>query len=358
MRRVHLAAAFAAVSLLSFQPAFADPVTVTDPRGVEVTLRAPAERLAIIPIPMASVVIALDGSTNRIAAMNPIAVQSVTEGFLGRIYPEAADIPSDIIASGRFAPNVEAILGLGVDAVIQWKAPKDIIAPLEAVGLPVIGLQNDPSTQEINEKNLTVLATVIGQEARLAEFLALHHARRAEIEAAVAAIPDADRPSVLYLRARGGQVRAAGTGTYRNFWIRLAGGRNAAAELPDQSEVGAEQIIAWNPDVIILSAFDQTTPADIYNDPAFVNLAAVQDRQVYKIPHGGYRWDPASHESHLAWTWAAMLLHTEVSFDLHADMRAAYQLFYGHALTSEEIDQILQVDLNAESAGYERFRAE
>lgn len=352
-----LSAAIAASFLLSSSPGFADPVTVTDLRGVEITLPAPAQRLAIIPIQMASVVIALDGATDRIAAMNPTAIQSITDGFLGRIYPQAADIPSDIISSGRFAPNVEAILAYGVDAVIQWKSPDDIIVPLEAVGLPVIGLQNDPRTQEINEQNLTVLATVIGQQERLAQFLELHHARRAEIEAAVADIAEADRPSVLYLRAQGGQTRAAGTGTYRNFWITLAGGRNTAAELSDQSEVGVEQIIAWNPDVIILSAFDETTPAEIYTDPAFSGLAAVQNRRVYKIPHGGYRWDPASHESHLAWTWAAMVLYPEISFDLHDDMRAAYDLFYDHALSDAEIDEILQVDLNAESAGYDRFRS-
>jgi ABC-type Fe3+-siderophore transport system permease subunit len=139
---------------------------------------------------MASVVMALYGSTARIAAMNPAAITSLTDGFLGQIYPEAVNIPSDIIASGQFAPNVEAILAHGVDAVIQWKTPEDIIAQLEAAGLPVIGLQNDPATQALNEQNLTVLARVIGQDARLQSFLALHHARQPEIAAAIADIAD------------------------------------------------------------------------------------------------------------------------------------------------------------------------
>jgi iron complex transport system substrate-binding protein len=358
MRRFSFAAAIAASLVLFPCAGWTDPITVTDLRGTEIMLPGPAERLAIIPIPMASVVMALDGSTARIAAMNPAAITSVTDGFLGQIYPEAVNIPSDIIASGQFAPNVEAIIAHGVDVVIQWKTPEDIIAPLEAAGLPVIGLQNDPATQALNEQNLTVLARVIGQEARLQSFLALHHARQPEIAAAIADIADNDRPSVLYLRVQEGQLRAAGTKTYRNFWITLAGGRNAAAGVEGQNEVNAEQIIAWNPDVILLSAFDPATPAEIYANPAFANLAAVQNRRVYKVPHGGYRWDPASHESHLAWTWAAMLFHPEVTFDLHGDMRSAYELFYGHTLTAAEIDAILRVDLNADSAGYDRFRAQ
>lgn len=358
MRRTQIAAALAALSFIFSPATFADPITITDLRGQEITLPGPAERLAVIPIPMASVTIALDGSTDRIAAMNPIAVQSVTEGFLGRIYPEAADIPSDIIASGRFAPNVEAILALGVDVVVQWQSPPDLIAPLEAVGMPVIGLQNDPSSQELNIRNLTALARVLRQQERLEQFLALHNSRQAEIEAAVAGIEEEARPTVLYLRVQRGQTRAAGLATYRNFWITLAGGTNAAAELPAQNEIGSEQIIAWDPEIIILSAFDNAMPDDFYADPAFAGLQAVQNRRVYKIPHGGYRWDPASHESHLAWTWAAMLMHPEIEFDLHGDMRSAYELFYGYELSNAEIDQILQIEPNAESAGYERFASQ
>lgn len=360
MRRNFSAAAFAAVlSSICFtaMPLLADPVIVTDMRGKEISLPAPAERLAIIPIPMASVVIALDGSTKRIAAMNPQAVKSVTDGFLGAIFPEAATIPSDIIAGGQFAPNVESILALKPDAIIQWKSPEDIIAPLEAAGLTVIGLQNNPATQDINEQNLTILAKVIGQDARLAQFLDLHHTRLAEIKALTDGMTDADRPRALYLRHNGEELQVSGTKTYQNFWLGLSGTRNVAAEIEGQTVTSVEQIIAWDPQVIILSAFDDATPAQIYADPAWSGISAVKEKRVYKIPHGGYRWGPGSHESHLAWTWAAMVMHPEISFDIRTDMRSAYQLFYGHDLTDAESDAILQTDLNLDSAGYDRFLA-
>lgn len=361
MRRILPVAAIAATVHLfiysSALPVFAEPVTVIDMRGKEISLAAPAERLAIIPIPMASVVIALDGSIKRIAAMNPEAVKSVTDGFLGTIFPDAAQIPSDIIAGGQFAPNVESILALRPDAIIQWKSPVDIIAPLEAAGLTVVGLQNNPATQDINEQNLTILAKVIGQEGRLTKFLGLHHKRLAEITALTEKTMAANRPRALYLRHQGEGLQVSGIKTYQNFWLELSGAVNVAAAIEGQTATTVEQIAAWDPEVIILSAFDKATPSELYADPAWAGISAIKEKRVYKIPHGGYRWDPGSHESHLAWTWAAMVMHPEVDFDIRNDMRGAYKLFYGHDLTDTEIDTILQSGLNAESAGYDRFAA-
>lgn len=336
----------------------AQAFSVVDQRDKSIEFSAPAKRLVIIPIPMSSVVIALDGSTKRIAAMHPVAVKSVRGGFLGKIFPEAANIPSDIVAGGRFNPNLESVLALRPDAVIQWKSPDKIIAPLENAGLKVVGLQNNPKSQALNERNLTILASVIGQTDRLKQILSRHHARLDEIAAQSKKLSQADRPRALYLRIQGGTLRAAGTGIYQNFWLNLGGGINPAAEagLKGLAPVTDEQIIEWNPDIIILSAFDKMKPAEIYAKPVFAGLKAVQNRRVYKIPHGGYRWDPASHESHLAWTWAAMVLNPDVfKFSLREDMRSAYKLFYRHDLTNAEIDAILQMPLNRESAGYAAF---
>lgn len=70
-------------------PVAAEPVTFTDHEGRKVTLPAPAQRIASIPIPMASTLIAIDGATDRLVGMNPTAKSAIMEGILGRIFPEA-----------------------------------------------------------------------------------------------------------------------------------------------------------------------------------------------------------------------------------------------------------------------------
>ena len=72
-----------------------------------------------------------------------------------------------------------------------------------------------------------------------------------------------------------------------------------------------EQVLTWNPQVILLGNFDAAMPSDIYGDPRWQSVEAVKARRVYKFPLGGYRWDPPSQESALGWIWLAGLLHPE-----------------------------------------------
>ena len=120
-----------------------------------------------------------------------------------------------------------------------------------------------------------------------------------------------------------------------------------------------EQIAAWDPDVILLNTFeDGLTTAFVHDDPILSLTSAARSRRVYKMPLGGYRWDPPSHESPLTWMWLANLLHPDLfRFDLRAEMRAAYQSFYGYALSDDDIDSILWMPMQREAAGYEQFAA-
>ena len=64
-----------------------------------------------------------------------------------------------------------------------------------------------------------------------------------------------------------------------------------------------EQVLRWDPEVILLGNFDPAMPQDIYSDPVWQNISAVRSRRVYKVPLGGYRWDPPGQESPLMWHW-------------------------------------------------------
>lgn len=331
-------------------------IRVEDQRGQIIELPRPAERIVAIPIPMASVIMALDGSSRRLVGMHPSARQSVQEGFLRRIFPEALSIQADVTRGGMFTPNLETILALRPDVVVQWTEPVDLIRTLEGAHLTVVGLIDSPPTQEIHERNLTIIGEVIGQRERVAQLIRTQQETRRQIETAVAGIPESEKPRVLYLRSLRQSMRPAGRNTYQDFWIRLVGGNNVAAFAGLNMAVNLEQIGAWNPQVIFVGSFDDATPDDLLRHPALAGVDAVRHRRVYKLPHGGYRWDPGSHESHLTWQWAAMLLHPErARFDLRGAMRATYRFLYRYELTDADIDAILQVPVNAAMLGYAAF---
>jgi iron complex transport system substrate-binding protein len=339
-------------------PLLAQPVKVEDQRGKTIELAAPAERIITIPIPMAAVIMALDGSSKRLVGIHPQARKSIADGFLKRVFPEALEITADVVRGGQFNPNLESILGLRPDLVVQWTEPADLIASLERAGLRVAGLFNDPPTQEVNERNLTIVGELIGRGDRIRALLTRHRETQTRIAAVAAAIPQDKRPRALYFREFGMTMRPAGSNNYRDYAISLSGGRNAAADLKGMSAaVNVEQIIRWNPDVILLGAFDDSTPHMVSSAPELAGIEAVKNRRVYKMPHGGYRWDPGSHESFLAWQWASMLLHpNRFDFDLRSDMRRSYEFFYNYKLGDSEIDDILRMDVNSDMAAYARFK--
>lgn len=341
--------------LAVLQPAWAQ-IRVEDQRGKILTLTQPASRIVTIPIPMAAILMGLDGSSRRLVGMHPAARQSLQVGFLRRVFPDALSIPADVTRGGMFTPNIESIIALQPDLVVQWTEPADLVNTLEGAGLTVLGLLNDPPTQEVHARNLTLLGTVIGQRERTAQLLQRQHDQHQALETALGGLPAAARPRVLYLRSLSQHMRPAGHHTYQDFWIRLAGGVNVVTTAGMNTVINYEQMIAWNPEVIFLGTFDAATPQDIMGNPMLADVDAVRQRRVYKLPHGGYRWDPGSHESHLTWPWVAMLLHpTRVHVDLRSAIRETYRFLYRYALTDAELDDILQMPLNATMAGYAAF---
>jgi iron complex transport system substrate-binding protein len=337
---------------------WAQEITVTDQRGKSVHLASPAKRIVAIPKPMASVIIALDGGTSRLVAIHPAARKSIKEGFLNRIFPEALSIRSDITRGGMFTPNLESILELQPDLVVQWTHPEEIITVIEDVSITVAGLINSPPNQDINERNLMIIGELIGKKDRVTELAEKNSHIFNKINAVTSKIPKSDRPRALYFWRSKKNLKPDGNNSYQDSWLTLTGGINAAAKdfKKHSTAVNVEQIIAWNPEIIFLGNFDNGVPEDFLNNPALAGVDAIKNHKVYKVPHGGYRWDPGSHESILQWQWAAMLMHPDkFDFDLRKNMRTMYKFFYNYDLNDEEIDEILHMDLNKDFPGYERF---
>jgi iron complex transport system substrate-binding protein len=327
-------------------------IRITDQRGVDVKLPAPAQRVVTIPLPMASIVMALDGSSRRVVGMHPAAKQSIEEGFLRKIYPQALSISSDITRGGMFNPNMETVLSLKPDVVVTWSEPLEAVQTMERAGLTVLTLRNDPPNLQQHFANMDKLARALGLERRLATLRSDIEAKNNRVEQAVAKVTVA--PRVLYLRQAKASLQASGKNTFQDFWMHQAGGKNVAGALNGhQAQTTAEQIIVWDPEIIFIGTFDAATPADIYGNPALANISAVRNKRVYKLPHGGYRWDPGSHESGLMLLWAASVMHpSSVNLNLRNEMRSSYEVIYRHALTDDEIDDILQLKANAASAHY------
>ncbi|MEP6648966.1 MAG: ABC transporter substrate-binding protein [Lapillicoccus sp.] len=336
------------------------PVSLTDQRGTVVTLTKPARRIVTIPQPAASILIAVDQGASHLVGMQNASWVAVRDGILATIFPAALGVRHDV-ADDTFTPNVEAILALQPDLVVQWgDQGSGIIAPLENAGLKVVGLKY--GTQDDIATWISLFAAALGKKERGDQLNAATQAAYQQLTAVGKASPT-PAPKIVYFNRFVGGLKVAGTGTYNDGYIAMVGGQNPASGPGGASGKGMvgvdpEQVLAWDPDIVLLGNFDAALPKDLYDSAVWRGLAAVKDRRVYKVPLGGYRWDPPSHESPLMWRWLHMVAFpNQAPYDLRADVVSSYQRFYGFGPSAAQLDGILRTSTNDGSADYQQFHA-
>ena len=333
-------------------------VGIVDQRGKRVTLPGPATRVVTVPMPAASLVVAVDGGVEHLVGMHQGSWTAMRDGILGEFFPQLLDIAHEI-ATADFTPNVESVVALRPDVVAQWAdRGTGLTGPLENAGLPVVGLRY--GRQEDLDAWITLFATLLGREERGREIRSTMAASLAAVRADQTTAPG-PAPRVVYVNRFVEGLKVAARDTYNDFCIRLVGGSNPAADPGGVAAAGmvavdVEQVVAWDPDVILLGNFDAAMPEDVYRSPAWRSLSAVRSRRVYKVPLGGYRWDPPSHESPLMWRWLAMVVHPGATgVDLRAEVDRYYRLYYGRTPTAAQLRAVLWSRANAGSAHYEQF---
>ncbi len=328
-------------------------LSIVDQRGETVTLDGPADKVAFTVMPAPSIFAAVDRGYDRIVGINQSTLVANRGGMFATMFPDSAD--SAVVAGNDFVPNVETLLQLDPDVVVQWgDRDSEVTAPIEAAGFPVVGLKY--GTQDDLEQWITLFAQIAGKPERGRELVDWQHTEQSEMRAQVAA-QTAPRPRAMILSRTGDTYSTTSAKGYDGFQFDLVGADLVTKGFVSESgQVSPEQILAWNPEVIMLSGFDQSTPADIYADPRLSGVSAVQNKRVYKTPLGGYRWQVPSAESPLMWQWMHRILYPAArDGQFRAEIRAAFDDLFAYRISDEEIDQVLRLDLNKDAAGYDQF---
>lgn len=335
-------------------------IRVTDQRGKTLVLDGPAKRIVTLPMPAAAMLISVDRSAAHLVGMNDASWLAMKEAIMGTMFPDALTIAHDV-AGENFSPNVESILKLEPDVVVQWADQgSGIIAPMEDAGLNVVGLTY--GTQQDLNTWITLFSTMLGKpqrghdmESRIAGQLAKAHA--------LGTSRPSPGPSILYFFQVAGGLQVAGGNTYNDFYINLVGATNPASGRTGAAGTGTlgvdiEQVLAWDPDIVLIGNFDAALPTDLYANQVWQSISAVRSRRVYKVPIGGYRWDPPGQESPLMWQWLSQIAFPgNRSPTLRNEIVSTYDYLYGYRPKTEQIDRILWRGANADSAGYQQFDA-
>jgi iron complex transport system substrate-binding protein len=243
--------------------------------------------------------------------------------------------------------NFEEIIKADPDVIIDVGEAKDGIAAdmdgvSEQTGIPVIFVE---ATLYTMADAYDVLGELLGVQDRAAALSAYMRETLALAEENRARIADEDRVSVLFGNGEYG-LEVAGAGSIHAETIEVAGAENVAVldkvSGSGRDAVSIEQVMLWDPDAVILAS--DSCYNDIFNDPQWANVGAVQRGAVYEIPLGPYSWldRPPSVQRALGVRWLGNLLYPELyDLDMIAETQRFYALFWNYALTEDEARALL-----------------
>ena len=311
----------------------------TDSVGREVTVPAQIDQVAVSG-PMAQIVLfalcpdKLVGISN---AWDESAAQYLdTEYYnlplLGQLY------------GGKGELNLETLLESGAQVVIDVGEAKgsiveDLDALQEQTTIPFVHIDAALATMD---ETYTLLGDLLGMPD---EAKALADYCRSTYDRALTIADSVEKANLLYVTGDAG-LNVIAQGSYHAEVIDLLSNNLAVVDDPSSkgtgNEVDMEQILNWNPDVILFA------PDSIYDtvagDAAWQGVTAIQNGAYYEVPMGPYNWMgfPPSVQRLLGMLWMAKVLYPEAAdYDLYTEAAEYFKLFYHCDLTREQYDALV-----------------
>ncbi|EJO5349489.1 ABC transporter substrate-binding protein [Clostridium botulinum] len=134
-------------------------------------------------------------------------------------------------------------------------------------------------------------------------------------------------------------------GSLHSEVITYAGGKNVA-DFPvkhgSHSSVSMEQIISWNPDIIV-------SDSDVFNDSSWKQVSAVNQNKLYIIPTVPFSWfdKPPSINRLIGIKWFQACLYPNLyKGDIVKDTKEFFKLFYHKDLSYDEVNNILKTNIS------------
>lgn len=177
------------------------------------------------------------------------------------------------VIGGFSNPNIEIIASLKPDLIIATSMHMKYLNQLEQIA-PVIII--DPKNMDDIYKAIELLGKVVNKEEQAQKVIADMKSKVEEIQNAV---KNKSKVRVFYV-VWNNPLMTAGKGTFIDDLIKLAGGENIFSDVEGWAQVGVEQVLAKDPEVIILTPHCGMTVQDIYNSELSKTTAAKEGKVI------------------------------------------------------------------------------
>lgn len=327
------------ILLLTLFVACLNARVVVDTNGEKITLPDKVERAS----PMVGIFVQIAVSLGNADKIISGAYRGLSPMML-KVFPS---IKLTGFKGGSLAASVETLIASKTQVVFGPGGvlfDENVKKQLENAGIAVVRMGATLANADELKERVNKIAEIFGDENSLKmakEFNAYYDGNIAFVQKRLP--KNAAKKRVLVLNYRAGNWATITTNFIFAEYIRLSGGVNLASQKGSfgfSPSINEEQIIAYNPDIIITNSRDGLQT--ILKNAAFKQLKAVKNKQIFVQPRGvGTFW--AGTEGALQVLWLAKTLYPELfaDLDMRAKVREFYAKFYRYDLSEDELSEIL-----------------
>ncbi|KQU81735.1 ABC transporter substrate-binding protein [Ensifer sp. Root31] len=242
--------------------------------------------------------------------------------------------------------NIEAVLAAKPDVIIDVGTVDATYASLadkvqSQTGIPYVLIDGSFGK---SAETLRSLGAMLGAEERAGKLADYADETLKELGETIAAVPADERPRVYYGRGPDG-LETGLAGSIDLEILEAAGAVNVAAVAGKSSltQVSPEQLLAWNPEMII--AASPKFASAVATDPAWSRVQAVEKGQVFIAPSMPFGWfdSPPGINRLIGVRWLEALLYGGFyEGDLKAETREFYKLFYQVDLDDAQLTRLVK----------------
>ena len=268
-----------------------EPKKFVDDANREVTFYRPIEQIVAASPNTVKTIIAL-GACDKLVATTHYGKQcqcSVLAGTIctanvcgGRLFELPVVGPSSRITC------LELVVSLKPDLIFDRSSSAD--ATEEKTGCPTVVISSSGFDLDTLYKEIETMGVLLEKEQEAEELTSLIQEKVDKVRKVTSQIPEHEKPRVYfatrgYISSYGGMWGFTST-TGHYYPLDMAGGINVAEGISGSKVSSKEQIIAWNPDIIIArystKEGDVPDPVEcILSDPDLQTMDAVKNGTVY-----------------------------------------------------------------------------
>ncbi|HAE38327.1 MAG TPA: ABC transporter substrate-binding protein [Candidatus Riflebacteria bacterium] len=250
--------------------------------------------------------------------------------------------------------DTESLAKVKPDVVVVWadkeqpfhKKSEDVLNSLKIPFVYVI-VGNLGDVQDYPAA-FTFLGKLLGKEDRAAQLADYCQKTLSDVATVVQKVTARFRPGVYYAECEDGLATEYDDSLHAHP-LKLLGDVNVhrghMTEHKGMEKISLDQLVAYNPDVII--AWNRAFAQNILRDPAWASIRAVRDRRVYAIPNAPFNWfdRPPCFMRILGLKWLAHILYPkDYAIDLVKETQKFYALFLNSEITAEAAGRIITQD--------------